>query len=96
MTLAALADRRREARIPADEKARLTSLPPLDITSSAVRVVNRSKCGLRLKVSSDLLVGAWVQVRLADAVVLGEVRYCTGDQGGGFFVGVEIRESFRV
>ena len=49
---------------------------------------------MRIKTSADLLVGALVQVRLEEAAILGEVRYCTRDSGGGFFVGLKIYESF--
>jgi hypothetical protein len=89
-------DRRKESRIPVNEKARLISLPPLEVASNSVQVMNKSKSGLRLKTSAEFPVGVLVQVRLTGTVVLGEVRYCTADQAGGFFVGIQIRDSFPI
>lgn len=86
-------DRRKEPRFPADENGKLKSLPPLEISVSSIEIVNRSARGMRLRtVRGDLPVGAWIQVRTENEVILGQVRYCNSD-GNGFFVGVKIYDS---
>ena len=59
-----------------------------------MRIVNTSKNGLRLRSAAGFPVGAMVQVRRKGFVVIGEVRYCSEVEDGGFYVRIEILTSF--
>jgi hypothetical protein len=86
-------DRRRFVRVPADEPASLRVLNPVSFARSPARVLDMSPEGLKLRVSEFLHPGSTIQIRLADTIAFGEVRYCK-PAGSAFHVGVQLQDSF--
>ena len=83
------ADRRKEPRYPSDGSARVL-VPFLfgPLTFSA-RVLDVSKSGMRLKLSSPLAPGTLVQVELKNLVATGTVRHCRRDEEE-YSMGIEL------
>ena len=90
----AAGERRRSVRVPSDDPARLQVFSPLSPARSDVRVLDVSTHGLKLHVPEYLQPGTVVQIRLANSVVLGEVRYCL-PASVGFHVGVSLEDVFE-
>jgi hypothetical protein len=89
------AERRRHTRIPANAPASVRILNPLSTARLEAMVLDTSREGLRLRIPESIPRGAIIQVLLADAIVLAEVRYCE-PAGPEFRVGVRIQDSFPV
>jgi hypothetical protein len=88
-----LVERRRFARVLANESARIRMISPVVSDSREARVLDTSREGLRLRVPKSLLCGATIEIRLTDSIAFGEVRYCRR-VGSAFEVGVQIQDSF--
>jgi hypothetical protein len=84
-------ERRREARYPTNDPAEIRILP-LSGPRLPSTVIDVSRSGLRLEVSTQLARGLQVEVVLpAKAAVFGEVRYCRR-AGDAFHVGIRIQD----
>jgi c-di-GMP-binding flagellar brake protein YcgR len=88
-------ERRHEQRISAHEHTQVRVLNPFSEESLPVRMLDRSTNGLSVRTACRLSVGTLVQVRLKDAVVLGDVRYCVSAEGG-FKIGIRIESSMPI
>jgi hypothetical protein len=86
-------ERRRDARILADELASLTRSNPLYVDRQEIRIINISKRGLKLSIPEPLEIGSIVRLRLKDVIVTVEVRYCLS-AGERFHTGVVIQDVF--
>ena len=86
--------RRKEIRIPTDEPAAMRRLNPFSAGCCDIRIVDISASGFKLLVPMNLAVGAVVQVRFKDQLVVGEVRYCFS-QDGRYQAGMQIYDAFR-
>jgi PilZ domain len=84
-------DGRREPRMPADERARLTYLHPRRRGRVQGRVVDISQSGLGLMLREAITPGTEVMVKMRDRAVCGEVRHCRPVEGG-YRAGLEISE----
>ena len=82
-------ERRREHRIPADDPAGMISLSPYSNVRSEIRILDVSRSGLKLRVSKHVGTGSIVQIRVRNAILLAEVRYCVA-------VGDEIHAGVRI
>jgi hypothetical protein len=88
-------ERRREQRRPVHEEVHLHVLNPLSDEILIVCMVDRSTDGLSITTVRPLSVGTLVQLRLKDALILGEVRYCVRSEVD-FKIGVRIESSMRL
>ena len=71
------AERRRSIREQRNESGKLRVVSPISQSrSEEVRVLDRSKSGMKLSVNTFLAPGTQIQIHLKDIVALGEVRYC--------------------
>lgn len=87
------AERRTEARYPAQDPAELEILPgPNEPLYGTVLDVSRS--GLRVALPKRVGRGEQVRVKLHQNVIFGEVRYCRS-VSGGFHVGILIQDFVR-
>jgi hypothetical protein len=86
-------ERRREQRNSADDQGHIRMLNPVSAETSTVQLVDRSTDGLRIKSSLSLSPGTQVQIRLKDSLLVGEVRYCTGELKDGFAIGIRVESS---
>jgi hypothetical protein len=86
-------NKRRFSRISTDMAASIRMLSPASSGRSQARVLDTSRDGLKLRVSEFLHPGATIQVRVADTIAFGEVRYCQ-PAGSAFHAGVQIHDSF--
>jgi hypothetical protein len=84
-------ERRRDARYPTNDPAEIHILP-LNGPSLPATVIDVSRSGLRLELSTQLARGLGVEVVMpGDAVVFGEVRYCRRARDA-FRVGIRIED----
>jgi hypothetical protein len=89
------AEKRREHRIPADDPGQMQTFSPFSPTKARIRIMDVSRNGLRVRTSQLVQRGTIVQVRIRDAVVLGEVRYCVA-AGAEFDAGIQIQDIFPI
>jgi len=88
------ADRRTEARYPAQDPAELELLSdPAEPIYGTILDVSRS--GLRIGLSKRIDRGEQVKVKLHGNVIFGEVRYCRA-VSGAFHVGIRIQDLVRL
>jgi PilZ domain len=83
-----VSEMRHEPRFTVSDPVQLTLLDMPDTPSIQGEISDLSKSGLALLASSQLPIGQPVKVQLADAVVLGQVRY-SNPTSEGFKTGVE-------
>ena len=87
------AERRRDPRFATNAAASVRSLYPLVPEYRAVRIVDISKRGMKLRSKDRIQPGAGIQIKLKGVFVLGEIRYCV--QAGKFFLaGVLVDDVF--
>jgi hypothetical protein len=87
------AERRTEARYPAQDPAELQLLPgPSEPIYGTILDVSRS--GLRIALPKRVDRGEQVKVKLHGSVIFGEVRYCRA-ASGAFHVGIRIQDLVR-
>jgi hypothetical protein len=86
-------ENRRSPRVETDDPAVLTILKPERSSRVKIRILNASREGLKLEVSTELMTGAFVQVHVRELFILAEVRYCLR-VGTGFHAGVRIHDVF--
>lgn len=77
-------DQRREARLAVDEDVVLRVLDSPDSQQMLARIVNRSAGGFGIRLAEPLKPGVVVEIRGADAILLGEVVYCRLERDGAF------------
>jgi len=88
------ADRRTEARYPAQDPAELELLSaPAEPIYGTILDVSRS--GLRIGLPKRIDRGEHVKVKLHGNVIFGEVRYCRA-VSGAFHVGIRIQDLVRL
>jgi hypothetical protein len=76
-----LKERRKEARVRADEPATLLQLHPLILERRSVQILDVSRGGLTVSSEEPMDVGTIVQIRTHTTFILGEVRYCLRNDG---------------
>ena len=86
-------ERRRDFRVPLDVSASLKAINPLSAERSAIRIIDASPGGLKLRVPEFLNPGTSIQIRLKRTIALAEVRYCH-PVGTEFHVGVRLQDVF--
>lgn len=86
-------ERRREPRFSTEGSAKIQSLSPFNPNWSTVSLADVSKGGLRLESDETLGVGTHIHVRLNNAIIFGDVRYCK-PAGEKFHAGIEIQDVF--
>ena len=86
-------ENRRSPRIATDDPAVMTVLKPERSTRIAMRIVDTSKEGMKLRIPHHLMTGTIVQVHVRDLFILAEVRYCI-PAGKLFHAGVQIHDVF--
>jgi len=82
--------KRSEPRFDTEGEGTLQELHPLSLDRHRVRIVNVSKNGLGLVSLKAILPGTIVQLRIKDVVELGNVRYCSELDNGGFRIGLRL------
>jgi hypothetical protein len=75
-------ERRLEPRLPADGPGVMRVLIPFVPNRLEIRLLDRSLHGAKLQVPIVLPPGAVVQIRLRDAILLAEIRYCVPAEEG--------------
>jgi hypothetical protein len=85
------AEKRREHRIPADDPGRMQMFSPFSLAKFRVRITDVSRNGLKVRTPQFVDRGAIVQIRIKEAIVLGEVRYCIA-AGAEFDAGIQIQD----
>src|SRR5579871_3042687 len=68
-------EKRREHRIPTDDEGQLQAFSPFSPAKIRVQIVDVSRNGLKVHTPLSMGRGTIVQVRLKEAIILGEVRY---------------------
>jgi hypothetical protein len=86
-------ERRRSPRIPTDTPARLRVLQPVVLEPESIQILDTSREGMKLMTQRPLYLGALVQIRMKDLVVLAEVRHCQRN-GEAYHAGVAIQDTF--
>ena len=84
-------DRRGSDRVQIDAPASLRMLDPVGPERIEVRVRDVSTRGCKIHAPHFIQRGILVQIRFADAIAEGEVRYCVPAKTG-FYAGVELRD----
>jgi hypothetical protein len=84
--------RRSEPRFGAGDQAILQELSPLSLDRQTVEIVDVSRNGLGILASKSVLLGTVVQVRIKDAVELGEVRHCSVWGYVGYRIGLRLHK----
>jgi hypothetical protein len=82
--------KRTEPRFTTEGEATVQELHPISFDRQIVKIVNVSKNGLGIVGSKAILPGTIVQLRMKGTVELGNVRYCSALDGGGFRIGVRL------
>jgi hypothetical protein len=85
-----IAQKRIEPRFTTQGEATVQELHPISFDRQVVKIVNVSKNGLGIVGSKAILPGTIVQLRMNGAVELGNVRYCSALDGGGFRIGLRL------
>jgi hypothetical protein len=86
-----VAQKRTEPRFTTEGEATVQELHPISFDRQLVKIVNVSKNGLGIVGSKAILPGTIVQLRMNGTVELGNVRYCSAIDSGGFRIGVRLR-----
>jgi PilZ domain len=86
-------ERRKHPRFPTNDPGLVRVLGPVPSSYVAVRILDTSQEGLKLRLPAPLDPGTSVQVRLAAAVAFGEVRYCCVC-GAVYHAGVHLSDVF--
>ena len=76
-----------------NQPASLKQLLPTASGRSEVRVLDISKDGLKLEVSERIDPGTLVQIRLAELIITGKIRYWVS-VSDKFHLGVQIQDVF--
>src|SRR5665213_1694814 len=84
------AQKRTEPRFTTEGDATVQELHPISFDRQVVKIVNVSKNGLGVVGSKAILPGTIVQLRINNTVELGNVRYCSALEGGGFRIGLRL------
>jgi hypothetical protein len=84
-------EKRREHRIPADEPAQMQAFSPFSPAKINVQITDVSRNGLKVRTPQIVDRGTVVQVRIKEAILLGEVRYCIA-AGTEFDAGIQIQD----
>jgi hypothetical protein len=84
-------EKRREHRIPSDESSQMQTFSPFSPAKIRVQIIDVSQNGLKVHTPQFVGRGTIVQVRVKEALVLGEVRYCV-PAGGEFEAGIQIQD----
>jgi hypothetical protein len=84
-------EKRREHRIPADDPGQMQMFSPFSLAKFRVRITDVSRNGLKLRTPQFVDRGAIAQIRVQEAIVLGEVRYCIA-AGAEFNAGIQIQD----
>ena len=87
-------ERRIGQRLQTGEPGFLQTLSPLSFERADVQILDASKGGLGLRLSSYLQSGTLVQVVAGATAVLGEVIYCRSLDGGKFHVGIRLHRAW--
>lgn len=82
--------KRSEERFSTEGEATLQEFHPLSLDRHKVKIVNVSKNGLGILSPKAILLGTIVQLRIKDTVELGNVRYCSALDDGGFRIGLRL------
>ena len=78
----------------AGEYASLQELNPLSLERQQVKIVDISKNGVGILAPTQLFPGTIVQIRIKNAVELGEVRHCSAVGNGGYRIGLRFHTRF--
>jgi hypothetical protein len=84
-------ERRRERRMATNDYASVQVVSPHTLEHMEVRVLDISRNGLKIRAPKFLKIGAVLQMRLRDTLILGEVRYCVR-MDDGFWAGLQIQD----
>jgi len=84
-------NQRREPRFAADQPIYVTLLRQPESRLPAI-VKNSSGRGMGLAMANPVPIGTAVKIECDDSILLGEALYCR-DDGGSFFVGVELEHA---
>ena len=85
------AERRRVRRLVTNDPAIIHSLNSLSPDFTAVKVLDVSRQGLKLRIGRQFLTGSEIQVKLKDLFVLGKIRYCV-QVGSCFLAGILVED----
>ena len=83
-------NQRREPRFTVEQEIRITIFGKPDIQLPA-RIRNLSPRGMGLEMQEPVAAGSALKFEVDDMLLLGEVIYCR-DDGGSFYVGVELEQ----
>jgi predicted anti-sigma-YlaC factor YlaD len=86
----AAAQKRSEPRFDTAGEGTIQELRPLSFDRQKIKIVNMSKNGLGILVTKAILPGTIVQLRIKDTVELGNVKYCSALEDGGFQIGLRL------
>ena len=87
-------EKRREPRVPFDSPGQIQSFSPFSREKFRVQMMDLSRNGLKVRSPQFVARGAMVQVIIAEAILLGEVRYCIPAEGE-FDMGIQILDLIR-
>jgi hypothetical protein len=82
--------KRTEPRFTTEGEATVQELHPISFDRQPVKIVNVSKNGLGIVGAKAILPGTIVQLRMNGTVELGNVRYCSALDSGGFRIGLRL------
>ena len=85
-------DRRREARIQADDPVTLTILAEPGVRIVAATAVELSGRGMRVRAPIAVEIGSAVKAETRDALFLGEVCHCAWD-GDAYAIGLDLDQA---
>ena len=88
-------DRRREPRIQAAGTGNLTIRHPATLTKVTATIVDVSRSGFQIEVDDPLDSGSNVELRLREALVLGQVENCRPHKHGRYRIGIVTNEVKR-
>jgi len=88
-------DRRKEPRIQAAGTGNLTIRHPAASTKVTATIVDVSKSGFQIEVDDPLDSGSNIELRLREALVLGQVENCRPNEHGRYRIGIVTNEVKR-
>jgi hypothetical protein len=87
-------DRRREARILADDPVTLTILAEPGVRVVVAKAMDLSGRGMRVRTPIAVEIGAAVKAETRDALFLGEVCHCAWD-GDAYAIGLDLDQALN-
>jgi len=80
-----------ELDFPSKDPGQMRTFSPVSRVKIQIQIIDISRSGLKVRTPQLVFRGTIVQVRVREAIILGEVRYCVA-AGTEFDAGIQIQD----